>query len=72
MLYTLEMRNISKSFYGNQVLKNVNIAVAAGEVHGLVGENGAGKTTLMNILFGMPVIHSTGGFEGRSSSTMSV
>jgi simple sugar transport system ATP-binding protein len=65
MLYTLEMRNISKSFYGNQVLKNVNIAVAAGEVHGLVGENGAGKTTLMNILFGMPVIHSTGGFEGE-------
>ncbi len=65
MRYTLEMRNISKSFYGNQVLKNVNIAVAAGEVHRLVGENGAGKTTLMNILFGMPVIHSTGGFEGE-------
>ena len=29
-----------------------------------MGENGAGKSTLMNILFGMPVIHSTGGFEG--------
>ena len=29
-----------------------------------MGENGAGKSTLMNILFGMPVIHSTGGFDG--------
>ncbi len=65
MQYALEMRNINKSFYGNQVLKNVSISVAFGEVHGLVGENGAGKTTLMNILFGMPVIHSTGGFEGE-------
>ncbi|MGB9819841.1 MAG: sugar ABC transporter ATP-binding protein [Pseudothermotoga sp.] len=61
----LEMRNINKSFYGNQVLKNVNINLMPGEVHGLVGENGAGKSTLMNILFGMPVIHSTGGFEGE-------
>jgi simple sugar transport system ATP-binding protein len=31
----------------------------------LVGENGAGKSTLMNILFGMPVIHETGGFGGE-------
>ncbi|MCS7174333.1 sugar ABC transporter ATP-binding protein [Pseudothermotoga sp.] len=61
----LEMRNINKSFYGNQVLKNVNLTLSEGEIHGLVGENGAGKTTLMNILFGMPVIHSTGGFEGE-------
>lgn len=65
MRVVLEMRNISKSFYGNQVLKNVNLTLHEGEVHGLVGENGAGKTTLMNILFGMPVIHSTGGFEGE-------
>lgn len=62
---TLEMKNINKSFYGNQVLKNVSIDLMPGEVHGLVGENGAGKSTLMNILFGMPVIHSTGGFEGE-------
>jgi simple sugar transport system ATP-binding protein len=30
-----------------------------------VGENGAGKSTLMNILFGMPVIWETGGYEGE-------
>lgn len=62
--YVLRMNNISKEYYGNQVLKNVNIEIAPGEIHALMGENGAGKSTLMNILFGMPVIHNTGGFEG--------
>jgi len=65
MKNVLEMKNISKTYYGNQVLKGVSISVGEGEVLGLVGENGAGKSTLMNILFGMPVIHSTGGFEGE-------
>ncbi|MEN2983598.1 MAG: sugar ABC transporter ATP-binding protein [Dictyoglomaceae bacterium] len=61
----LEFRNISKEFYGNYVLKNLNIRLEKGEILGLVGENGAGKSTLMNILFGMPVIFDTGGFEGE-------
>ena len=38
--------------------------MGVGEIHALVGENGAGKSTLMNILFGMPVIHETGGYGG--------
>ena len=59
------MRGITKSYFGNTVLKGVDIAVNPGEIHALVGENGAGKSTLMNILFGMPVIHDTGGFEGE-------
>lgn len=62
--YLLNMDNISKEYYGNRVLKNVNLKVKEGEIHALMGENGAGKSTLMNILFGMPVIHQTGGFEG--------
>jgi len=60
----LSLKNISKEFYGNVVLQDVNFDLHEGEILGLVGENGAGKTTLMRILFGMPVIAETGGFKG--------
>ena len=63
--FLLNMKDISKEYFGNRVLKNVTLQVKPGEIHALVGENGAGKSTLMNILFGMPVIGGTGGFEGE-------
>ncbi len=47
------------------VLHDVCFDLRPGEILGLVGENGAGKTTLMRILFGMPVIAETGGYQGR-------
>ncbi len=60
----LEMRNISKDFFGNQVLSDINLTLKEGEVIGLVGENGAGKSTLMRILFGADMIRETGGYGG--------
>jgi simple sugar transport system ATP-binding protein len=49
----VEMRNIVKRFPGVIANDGVNLSVAYGEVHALLGENGAGKSTLMNILFGI-------------------
>lgn len=49
----LEMRNITKSFFGVKALDDVSMKVRDGEIHALVGENGAGKSTLMKILSGV-------------------
>ncbi|AEC02870.1 sugar ABC transporter ATP-binding protein [Parasphaerochaeta coccoides] len=61
----MEMKGISKEFFGNQVLTDVNFTLHGGEILGLVGENGAGKSTLMKILFGMEEIWATGGYGGE-------
>lgn len=48
----LTMSGIRKAFSGVPVLNGVELHVAPGEIHALLGENGAGKSTLMNILTG--------------------
>jgi len=46
------MRHIHKRFGAVHANRDVDLAVRAGTVHGIVGENGAGKSTLMSILYG--------------------
>jgi ribose transport system ATP-binding protein len=49
----LELENIGKTYPGVTALAGVSLAVAPGEVVGLIGENGAGKSTLMKVLGGV-------------------
>jgi methyl-galactoside transport system ATP-binding protein len=49
----LEIKNLSKAFGKNKVLKGINLKVKKGTVMGLMGENGAGKSTMMKCLFGI-------------------
>ena len=49
----IAIRNLSKKYGINEVLKNINIEFDKGKVYGIVGENGAGKTTLFRCIAGL-------------------
>jgi ABC-type sugar transport system ATPase subunit len=49
----IEMHGIGKRFPGVVALEEVDLVLARGEVHALMGENGAGKSTLIKIMAGV-------------------
>ena len=55
----LEIKNLRKSFSGNEVLHGISFSVESGKALGLLGRNGAGKTTTIRIL--MNVFNSDSG-----------
>ena len=48
----IELVGIDKRFGAVHANRNINLTVAKGSIHGIIGENGAGKSTLMSILYG--------------------
>ena len=48
----IELKGIDKSFGAVHANRDINLEVAQGTIHGIIGENGAGKSTLMSILYG--------------------
>lgn len=51
--YVLQFDGITKDFPGVRALDSADLAIQAGETHGLVGENGAGKSTIIKVLAGV-------------------
>lgn len=51
--FALEVVDIRKAFFGNEVLRGISFGIRRGEVLGLLGSNGAGKSTLMKIVNGV-------------------
>jgi osmoprotectant transport system ATP-binding protein len=49
----LELQNISKTFENRTVLDDVNLTIAKGATHALIGSSGSGKTTLLRITLGL-------------------
>ncbi|MBT3477999.1 MAG: Fe-S cluster assembly ATPase SufC [Candidatus Marinimicrobia bacterium] len=48
----LEIKNLHAGVDGKEILKGINLSVATGELHAIMGRNGSGKSTLANIITG--------------------
>ena len=69
----LKVRGLQKSYGARQVVQDVSLDVASGEVVGLLGPNGAGKTTSFYMIVGL--VPSEGGeilLDGDSISSLPI
>ena len=54
MTNILEIKNLTVSVDGKEVIKNLNLTLEAGKVHALMGPNGSGKSSLASTIMGHP------------------
>ena len=53
MKYSIKIENLSKSFNGKKILKEISLELPEDGIFGILGKNGAGKTTLLATLMGL-------------------
>lgn len=71
----LEIKNLHVNVAGKEILKGIDLSIAAGEVHAIMGPNGSGKSTLSYVLAGRDGYEVTEGsvrFKGKDLLEMSV
>ena len=67
----LTVRSLTAGYHGGTVLHDIDLTVAAGEVHAVVGHNGAGKSTLMSTVAGVvPVVGGRLSLSGTDVTRM--
>jgi Fe-S cluster assembly ATP-binding protein len=57
----LQIKDLTATIEGKEILNGINLEVKAGEVHAIMGPNGSGKSTLANIIAGRDEYEVTGG-----------